>query len=203
MTDSNQKQQFLACLSDPSRFHLLATLAGGPRCVTELAERVGLSQSCTTRHLQALQREGIVTGERRGKRVFFSLGSPGSDSHPVLRWAFGELAAASAGAVAAAPTLRPRDPGPDRPGEPNGSERRRTRRAPESDRRHAPAVENSLEVTDALIVAHDRGWESDDLAADSAAASPPAPELDSSSRHGDESPQASRAHQGDLDDFLL
>ena len=37
--------------------------------MSELAARVGLSQSCTTRHLQALERVGIVRSERAGKRV--------------------------------------------------------------------------------------------------------------------------------------
>lgn len=45
----------------------------GERCVTELATLVGLSQSCTTRHLQALAREGLIRSRRDGKRVLCRL----------------------------------------------------------------------------------------------------------------------------------
>lgn len=87
MTVATERRRFLACLSDPSRFSLVTMLADGPRCVTELASLVGLSQSCTTRHLQALLRESIVVAERRGKRVVYALRREGRDVHPVLRWA--------------------------------------------------------------------------------------------------------------------
>ena len=94
MSDSRtDPQQFLACLSDPSRFRLVTRLAGGGRCVTELALDVGLSQSCTTRHLQALQRQGIVRGVRQGKRVVFQLCSSESGLHPVLGWALAQTSA--------------------------------------------------------------------------------------------------------------
>lgn len=63
----------LACLADPSRFRIIQTLAGGERFVSDLAQAIGLSQSCTTRHLQALARHGLVAGRRRGRRVMFSI----------------------------------------------------------------------------------------------------------------------------------
>lgn len=71
--DQSRARRLLACLGDPSRFRVIAKLAASEYCVTELAHEIGLSQSCTTRHLQALQREGIVSGIRSGKRVVFTL----------------------------------------------------------------------------------------------------------------------------------
>jgi len=68
-----RSQKILACLGDESRFRVMLELVRGDRCVTDLAERVGLSQSCTTRHLQVLEREGLVRSARSGKRVFFSV----------------------------------------------------------------------------------------------------------------------------------
>src|SRR5690242_21322376 len=59
----------LAALAPPKRFELLTLALQGERCVSELAAAVGLSQSCTTRHLQALERAGLVRGVRQGKRV--------------------------------------------------------------------------------------------------------------------------------------
>jgi DNA-binding transcriptional ArsR family regulator len=73
IADESRTRRIFACLGDPSRFRLIAELAVRNRCVTDLARMVGLSQSCTTRHLQALQKEGLVSGARSGKRVLFSL----------------------------------------------------------------------------------------------------------------------------------
>jgi len=73
--ESLRSQRILACLGDESRFRVMLELIRGDRCVTDLAERIGLSQSCTTRHLQTLEREGLVSSARSGKRVFFSVSS--------------------------------------------------------------------------------------------------------------------------------
>jgi len=62
----------LAVLAPPKRFQLMLLLLAGPdRSVSQLARAVRLSQSCTTRHLQALARVGLVKGTRDGKRVVF------------------------------------------------------------------------------------------------------------------------------------
>lgn len=61
----------ISSLGHDSRFQLALLLLECPACVSDLAKRVGLSQSCTTRHLQALQRAGVVRGTRDGKRVVF------------------------------------------------------------------------------------------------------------------------------------
>ncbi len=66
-----KSQRVLQCLGDGSRFRVMAELVRGERCVTELAMLVGLSQSCTTRHLQVLERAGLVSSRRSGKRVVF------------------------------------------------------------------------------------------------------------------------------------
>ena len=77
----------MACLGDASRFRLVKVLIGGQRCVTDLAAEVGLSQSCTTRHLQALEKRRVVEGTRVGKKVMYRLRheEPGLD--PLLAWA--------------------------------------------------------------------------------------------------------------------
>lgn len=63
----------MACLADESRFRIVLALAAAEQCVSDLARSVGLSQSCTTRHLQALARRGLVRGDRRGRQVVFAL----------------------------------------------------------------------------------------------------------------------------------
>ena len=66
-----KSQRVLQCLGDGSRFRVMTELVRVDRCVTELAVLVGLSQSCTTRHLQVLERAGLVSSRRSGKRVVF------------------------------------------------------------------------------------------------------------------------------------
>jgi DNA-binding transcriptional ArsR family regulator len=95
----------LACLGVSSRFRLLRALAVADRCVGELAEVVGLSQSCTTRHLQALERVGLVKGHREGRRVRFRLRAEAPGIGELLGWAL-----SGSGLEALAPgTIRHRD----------------------------------------------------------------------------------------------
>lgn len=77
----------MACIGDASRFRLVEALLAGARCVTDLATEVGLSQSCTTRHLQALERRRVVCGARDGKRVMYRLCHEEPALGPLLVWA--------------------------------------------------------------------------------------------------------------------
>lgn len=79
-------RRLLACLSDASRFRIVRVLGEAERCVTEIAVTVGLSQSCTTRHLQALGRDGLVRRRREGKRVVYGLDDRDPDVRELLDW---------------------------------------------------------------------------------------------------------------------
>jgi DNA-binding transcriptional ArsR family regulator len=93
MPHDPRTQRLLACLGDPSRFRVAATLLLGEYCVTDLAAKIGLSQSCTTRHLQVLRREGVVCGVRHGKRVIFRLCLDEPRVTALVRWALSAVAA--------------------------------------------------------------------------------------------------------------
>jgi DNA-binding transcriptional ArsR family regulator len=95
----------MACLGEPSRYRLVRALIGGPRCVTDLASEVGLSQSCTTRHLQALERRNVVRGTRDGKRVLYAIRQDRADLMPLIGWAMGRFAT-RASAPATPPEVR-------------------------------------------------------------------------------------------------
>jgi DNA-binding transcriptional ArsR family regulator len=83
--DANDLHQALAVLAPPRRFELLLLLFSGvDRSVSQLAGTVGLSQSCTTRHLQALARAGLVKGGRDGKRVVFRISPRDAAAEAVL-----------------------------------------------------------------------------------------------------------------------
>ncbi len=60
-------------LADPKRILLLYALADGPRCVSELAESLGLPQSTTSHHLKILRDRGMAQTERDGTTVYYSL----------------------------------------------------------------------------------------------------------------------------------
>ena len=74
MNDRHRElHSLLATLGHASRFRLALVLVERERSVGELAAAVRLSQSCTTRHVQALERAGIVRSRRDGKRVLVAL----------------------------------------------------------------------------------------------------------------------------------
>lgn len=74
MNDRHREQHaLLASLGAPSRYRIALCLLEGDRCVGDLAVAIGLSQSCTTRHVQALERNGVVRSRRDGKRVLVAL----------------------------------------------------------------------------------------------------------------------------------
>ncbi|MER5280610.1 metalloregulator ArsR/SmtB family transcription factor [Streptomyces sp. NPDC002809] len=66
----------LAALADPARWRLVGLLAERPRSVGVLAQLAEARQPQTTKHLQTLERAGVVTSQRTGRRRIYAL-SPG------------------------------------------------------------------------------------------------------------------------------
>jgi ArsR family transcriptional regulator, nickel/cobalt-responsive transcriptional repressor len=60
-------------LSAPSRVLILAQLRERPHSVSELVDAVGMEQSAVSHQLRLLKDIGLVAGERRGRRVVYSL----------------------------------------------------------------------------------------------------------------------------------
>ncbi|MDX2541420.1 metalloregulator ArsR/SmtB family transcription factor [Streptomyces sp. WI04-05B] len=65
----------LAALADPTRWRLVSLLAEQPRSVGVLAQLTDARQPQTTKHLQTLERAGIVTSRRTGQRRIYTLRS--------------------------------------------------------------------------------------------------------------------------------
>ncbi len=60
-----------AALADPTRRGVLADLCLGPRSVTELAQPYDMALPSFTRHLNVLERSGLVQSEKKGRtRVY-------------------------------------------------------------------------------------------------------------------------------------
>lgn len=65
--------------ADPSRLALLTLLSEGERCVSELVEQTGLTQSNVSSHLTCLRDCGLVTSRQAGRYVHYRLADPGVD----------------------------------------------------------------------------------------------------------------------------
>ncbi|MBO2458285.1 metalloregulator ArsR/SmtB family transcription factor [Actinomadura violacea] len=63
----------LAALADPARWRLVTLLAERPRPVGVLARLAEARQPQTTKHLQTLERAGVVTSQRTGQRRVYAL----------------------------------------------------------------------------------------------------------------------------------
>ena len=76
ITDEEQAAIF-AAFSDPTRLKLVHLLAHqevpGAMCVNALADALGVTQSAVSQHLRILKNIGLVTGERRGYRIHYSV----------------------------------------------------------------------------------------------------------------------------------
>ena len=56
-----------AALSDPTRRRILANLAEGERCVTDLAKPHRMSLPAVSKHLRVLEKAGLVRRHRDGR----------------------------------------------------------------------------------------------------------------------------------------
>ncbi|MFI9770211.1 metalloregulator ArsR/SmtB family transcription factor [Streptomyces sp. NPDC052415] len=63
----------LTALADPARWRLVKLLAERPRSVGVLAQLAEARQPQTTKHLQTLERAGVVTSQRTGQRRIYAL----------------------------------------------------------------------------------------------------------------------------------
>jgi DNA-binding transcriptional ArsR family regulator len=66
-------------LGDPTRVRIVHALTGGPLCVHEISERIGLSESAVSHQLRLMRSLRLVRGRREGRCVWYSL----DDQHVV------------------------------------------------------------------------------------------------------------------------
>ncbi|HEY0648472.1 MAG TPA: metalloregulator ArsR/SmtB family transcription factor [Phenylobacterium sp.] len=63
-------------LSSPNRIEIVELLGQGERSVDAVAARLGLSVANASQHLRLMQRCGLLTSRREGKRVLYGLSDP-------------------------------------------------------------------------------------------------------------------------------
>ena len=69
-----QIDRTLGALADPTRRSILERLGRGNATITELAEPVGISLTGMKKHVQVLEKAGLVTTEKVGRARQCSLG---------------------------------------------------------------------------------------------------------------------------------
>jgi ArsR family transcriptional regulator len=70
------KAQFFRALAHPIRIRILELLVRSDRSVQELQEALGLEQPVVSQQLAILRNQGIVTSQKQGLSVRYSLRDP-------------------------------------------------------------------------------------------------------------------------------
>jgi len=60
-------------LGDPTRVRIVDALAGGPLCVHEISDHIGLSESAVSHQLRLMRTMRIVKARREGRCVYYTL----------------------------------------------------------------------------------------------------------------------------------
>ena len=71
-----EAEDVLKALSNPGRLRILCALVPGPMTVSEIEQAVDASQSYVSGQLLRLRGEGIVSCERDGRSMHYSLSDP-------------------------------------------------------------------------------------------------------------------------------
>lgn len=65
--------EVLRAIGSPNRLQMVLALEGGPHCVHELVDLMGISQALASQHLRVLRTTGLVLGRRKGKEMVYEL----------------------------------------------------------------------------------------------------------------------------------
>ncbi len=69
--DVSQLADLFSLMGDTSRLRIILTCLHSPISVSDIAEKLELSQSLVSHHLRLLRAARIVRSERRGKQIFY------------------------------------------------------------------------------------------------------------------------------------
>ena len=70
------RAKIIKAMAHPTRLFLVEELSRRSRCVCELTEMVGADTSTVSKHLSLLKAAGIVSDEKRGLQVWYTLKMP-------------------------------------------------------------------------------------------------------------------------------
>ncbi|MGI6036602.1 MAG: autorepressor SdpR family transcription factor [Limnochordia bacterium] len=81
MSPSNQ---VFKALADPTRRQILRLLADGDRPAGEIAAQFSISKPSISHHLNILKQAGLISDERQGQNIYYSLET--TVFHEVIGW---------------------------------------------------------------------------------------------------------------------
>lgn len=76
MENAYEAANFLKALAHEGRLMILCHLSSGPKSVTELETLLSSRQAAVSQQLARLRLEGLVSAQRDGKAIFYSLQDP-------------------------------------------------------------------------------------------------------------------------------
>jgi DNA-binding transcriptional ArsR family regulator len=68
--------KIISAMAHPTRLMIVDELRNGPKCVCELTDLAGVDTSTVSKHLSILKNAGIISDEKKGLKVFYSLQMP-------------------------------------------------------------------------------------------------------------------------------
>ena len=71
-----RKSEIFKALGHSTRLQIVEKLADGELCVCHILEMFDIDMSTLSRHLSVLKNAGVVSDERRGKNIYYSLKCP-------------------------------------------------------------------------------------------------------------------------------
>ena len=75
-TKYKARAEIIKAMAHPTRLFIVDELSRGERCVCELTAMIGDDISTVSKHLSILRNAGIVSDEKRGAQVFYTLRVP-------------------------------------------------------------------------------------------------------------------------------
>lgn len=69
-------ESMLKVLANGNRLMILCNLVEGRMTVSELLERLDLSQSALSQHLARMREEGLIASDKQGQQVYYSILAP-------------------------------------------------------------------------------------------------------------------------------
>jgi ArsR family transcriptional regulator len=70
------RAKIIKAIAHPSRLFIIEELNKHEYCVNELTEMIGADASTVSKHLSVLKNAGLVTDEKRGQSIYYTLRCP-------------------------------------------------------------------------------------------------------------------------------
>jgi ArsR family transcriptional regulator len=71
--DAHRGLRLLQAIGEPTRFGILGRLNKGERCICELTDGLDAAQSRLSFHLKVLKDAGLVTDQREGRWMYYTI----------------------------------------------------------------------------------------------------------------------------------